>query len=104
MRPVMVVPAGREQAASSEPWVSPSVRWRVSAGLVLVVNVETCWHPGRELVARSSQPTMKRSAQPDNDPSLGSVDPAVQPALAFPDPDWNWFVQRCAALDIAGAE
>ena len=45
----------------------------------------------------------KRADQPNNDPSLGSVDPAQQAPLIFPEPDWTWFLERCTALGIAGA-
>lgn len=46
----------------------------------------------------------KRADQPTDDPSLGSVDPALHPPLAFPEADWQWFLARCAALGIPGAE
>lgn len=38
-----------------------------------------------------------------DDPSLGSVDPAQHPPLAFPDADWAWFLDRCESLGITGA-
>ena len=44
----------------------------------------------------------KRTDAPTDDPSLGSFDPALHPPIAFPEADWQWFVQRCAALGIAG--
>ena len=46
----------------------------------------------------------KRADAPTDDPSLGSVDPALHPPIAFPDADWQWFTARCAALGIAGAD
>jgi 16S rRNA (guanine527-N7)-methyltransferase len=46
----------------------------------------------------------KRADQPTDDPSLGSVDPALHPPQAFPEADWAWFVGRCAALGIAAPE
>lgn len=45
----------------------------------------------------------KRADQPTDDPSLGSVDPALHPPMPFPEADWAWFVDRCTALAIDGA-
>jgi 16S rRNA (guanine527-N7)-methyltransferase len=45
----------------------------------------------------------RRDAQAADDPAMGSVDPALHPPIAFPDPDWAWFAERCAALAIAEA-
>jgi 16S rRNA (guanine527-N7)-methyltransferase len=45
----------------------------------------------------------KRADQPSDDPSFGSMDPALQPPATFPDADWAWFLARCAALGIDGA-
>lgn len=45
----------------------------------------------------------RRADQPTDDPSLGSVDPALHPPLAFPEADWQWFAASCADLGIAGA-
>ncbi len=42
----------------------------------------------------------KRIDQPADDPAMGSVDPALHPAVAFPAVDWEWFVSRCAVLGI----
>ncbi len=46
----------------------------------------------------------KRADQPTDDPSLGSVAPALNPPIAFPDADWQWFIDGCAGLGIAGAQ
>jgi 16S rRNA (guanine527-N7)-methyltransferase len=37
-------------------------------------------------------------------PGAGSVDPKDHPPRAFPDADWAWFLARCAALGIDGAD
>lgn len=42
----------------------------------------------------------KRDAADPADASLGSVDPALNPPIAFPTEDWTWFVARCAVLGI----
>lgn len=39
--------------------------------------------------------------QASDDPALGSFEPRLHPPIAFPDPDWQWFANRCAALAIA---
>lgn len=46
----------------------------------------------------------KRADQPSDDPSLGSVDPALHPPRPLPDGDWAWFTARCAALEIPDAD
>jgi 16S rRNA (guanine527-N7)-methyltransferase len=45
----------------------------------------------------------RADADPD-DASLGSVDPRLHPPMRFPDADWAWFLVRCTALGIAGAD
>ncbi len=40
----------------------------------------------------------------DQGPGAGSFDPALHPPIAFADSDWQWFVARCAALDVADPE
>ncbi len=49
-----------------------------------------------------SRAMSKRTDAPTDDPSLGSFDPALHPPIAFPEADWQWFVQRCEVLGIAG--
>ena len=46
----------------------------------------------------------KRADAPNDDPALGSVDPALHPPVAFPAEDWAWFTARCVALGIADAD
>ena len=46
----------------------------------------------------------KRADADPSDLSLGSVDPAHHPPVAFPAEEWAWFTARCAALGIPGAE
>ncbi len=46
----------------------------------------------------------KRADADPADASLGSVDPTQNPPVAFPDEDWAWFIARCAALGIPGAD
>jgi 16S rRNA (guanine527-N7)-methyltransferase len=46
---------------------------------------------------------MPTRADQADDPALGSVDPALHPAIAFPEADWGWFTERCAGLGIDGA-
>ncbi len=46
----------------------------------------------------------KRADQDPDDATLGSLAPADNPAIAFADADWSWFLGRCAALGIPGAE
>lgn len=45
----------------------------------------------------------KRSANPSDDPALGSFDPAHHPPMAFSDGDWGWFVARCSAMGVEDA-
>jgi 16S rRNA (guanine527-N7)-methyltransferase len=45
----------------------------------------------------------KRTSQDANDTTLGSVDPAVNPPVAFSDADWEWFAHSAAFLGIEGA-
>jgi 16S rRNA (guanine527-N7)-methyltransferase len=35
-----------------------------------------------------------------NAPGAGSVEPADHPPIAFDEADWQWFVERCAALQV----
>ncbi|MBA3709584.1 MAG: class I SAM-dependent methyltransferase [Planctomycetes bacterium] len=46
----------------------------------------------------------KRSEQDGADPAMGSVDPQLHPPKRFDDQDWTWFLDRCRALAIPGAD
>ena len=45
----------------------------------------------------------KRADQPTDDVTYGSLAPADNPAKAFPDDDWAWFVDGCEGLAIPDA-
>lgn len=49
---------------------------------------------------RDTHAMPKRDAADPSDLSLGSVDPAQNPPIAFPAEDWAWFVERCGVLGV----
>ena len=42
----------------------------------------------------------KRVDTRNDDPRMGSVDPALHPPMAFAEEEWAWFSERCAALGV----